>query len=83
MVKQFLKYTSWRYRRAYLWAVTAFTMLIMILAVFFAEPGLAQTIITTGFTALVAFTMTYVFGAVADHHYARKTNEPPPDTNAA
>ena len=75
-MRDFMTKTMWKFRRRYLMAVTAFTMVIMVMSVFYAEVSLAQTIINMGFTALIGFTGTYVFGAIWDDQNARKSDEP-------
>lgn len=71
---------NWLMRRRYLYAVTCFVMLIMLLACSgLVEVSIATAIVTNGFWTLATFTGTYVFGAVWDHANQRKfgaTTEP-------
>jgi len=76
-----IKKDPWKYRRRFLFAYTAFIMLMVTKAVFFpagltiggliiaGDPEVAKVVISTGFTTLGAVVAAYVFGAA----WERKT----------
>lgn len=76
---------NWKNRRRYLYAVTVFTMVAIVGAMFGpAPPTVAEAVVAWGFGALVMLTGTYVFGAVWDHDSVRKmiTRKPDPSTDS-
>lgn len=63
---------SWRYRRRFMLAITAFCMVVIILSLFYGRQIVGQIIVTMGFSTLISIFGFYVVGSTWDDHSLRQ-----------
>lgn len=62
----------WKFRRRFMFAITAFCMAVIVLCIFYAKDQLGEIIVGSSFATLTSIFGFYVGGAVWDDNSIRK-----------